>query len=378
MAEVKNNTKKEKPHFRNKAIIWLSIAALGLLSACSPSKPTMAATPFATTTQETIVGDDVCGGDQPGSLLTCPWEQVGNKQVVLGWHADNVRVDSDLVTNGMQVVSGDCLDAANNAVALEQLEQPVMGLGLQDWAIFEVNEADGTVCIVDSLGQTRAMPVAEFGRLLGQVAKNGSEGVMPIMPVEPEIPYQPPVEPQAEIPLVVPPSEPRNINLDQYVLPALGLVCGVPFVIWGISASIGVLRSQGAGEVSGYEESSARNNEQNSDNAGVQESHRVQGLSARQVERLNVTRSQIQEQNPFGFCSSTERVNAFHEGGCDFANEEILNKFFTAQAESYEEIVGVPMREARVSTSVKAAKELGGSENLRRAIMAGIAKRMRE
>ncbi|PIP63525.1 hypothetical protein COW97_02055 [Candidatus Roizmanbacteria bacterium CG22_combo_CG10-13_8_21_14_all_34_12] len=51
MAEVKKQQEK-KPSFRNKAIILLSIAALGLLSASSPS--ISIATPTATATQEPI------------------------------------------------------------------------------------------------------------------------------------------------------------------------------------------------------------------------------------------------------------------------------------------------------------------------------------
>lgn len=182
------------------------------------------------------VGSDVCAGDH-GSILTCPYDKFGDNEFVSVWHVNGIPVNSQLVFNGMPVTHDNCSEAVENAAALAQLEQPVMGP--QEWAVFNVKEADGTVCMVDSLGQAREMPVAEFGQLLGEASTNGA------MPIATETLLPPLIEPQADpvipqdsVPTTLPAETPAAVPPSEFALAVLGTGA---LVTLGLGAIVGLL-----------------------------------------------------------------------------------------------------------------------------------------
>jgi len=221
---------------------------------------------------------------------------------------------------------------------------------------------------------------AELARVLevnaGLAGQLPDPGIIPAVPTEAVLPEIPPgiASPDGVIPGVEPGGAP--VDYDGYVLPALGVVCGISFLaIWGVGAGIGLLRSQDGG---GYEEQPAIKSNHEGNKESIPESGRVRGLSARQIGNMDKARLEILTNNAFGLSDPEEAVEAFHQKGYGFVNEANLKELMAARVEAYERVIGTPMKEARVSTSEAAAQKLGGPENLQALIRAEMIKIFRE
>ena len=188
--------------------------------------------------------------------LACDIGQGGWAQWMSVWKPEGPVVNVDGVLQGIGASQASCAPSDENFQMLQ-----VLGASGESEQFFDINlGADPDV--IDICGVS-PQP-ADFARVLDANVVGGIQAPAPeILPVEPGLPDTPiqeptpafPVEPAAtavEAPGVTPPGE--TIVLDQYILPALGVVCGIPVAIWGVVAGIGLLRRHAGND---YEESYA-------------------------------------------------------------------------------------------------------------------------
>ena len=161
------------------------------------------------------------------------WEQWMSVYKMDGW-----IVDSSGVLQAIGASQASCDPGDANFQMLEAL-----GDSAESEQFFNINLA-ADPDVIDVCGVS-PQP-AELARVLevnaGLAGQLPDPGIIPAVPTEAVLPEIPPgiASPDGVIPGVEPGAP---IDYDGYVLPALGVVCGIPLAIWGVGAGIGLLRS---------------------------------------------------------------------------------------------------------------------------------------
>jgi len=289
------------------------------------------------------------------------WEQWMSVYKMDGW-----IVDSSGVLQAIGASQASCDPGDANFQMLEAL-----GDSAESEQFFNINLA-ADPDVIDVCGVS-PQP-AELARVLevnaGLAGQLPDPGIIPAVPTEAVLPEIPPgiASPDGVIPGVEPGAP---IDYDGYVLPALGVVCGIPLAIWGVGAGIGLLRSHVSDRNLKVPLASDGNND-------VKQKGIVESLPEKPVEKKAVT-SQPSTGTHAGEWAKVYEVykkadawdnytfmntgeGQLKKNGCDFATPSTAKVFLQARYRAGLEIAGCSGNEGEMAISdmVKGSMERMG------------------